>query len=583
MTAPLNLRDALGLIAPQTGTELAKEYTIGLACSFTPLHLETFVRAYVIQKRPATAVGVESGIYGDLVGSIDLIGEKRPGSCLAVVEWQDLDPRLGWRETAQAPLADDEDICATARNRLDRLAIRLENLGAQCPVGLVLPTLDLPPVYRGSRHRVDALQARLHLLLAEFTARLVAAPGLRIVSTDGVADGLTPASVRDLRTEIRSGFPYSVDHASAVARAAIDAILPSPTKKGLITDLDDTLWRGLVGEIGADNVTWDLDSGSHVHALYQQLLARLAERGTLLAIASKNDPDIVQQALGRSDLGVGADLIYPIAVSWRPKSAAVAEILKAWNVSAADVVFVDDNPMELAEVSAKFPDITTMQFPTEDPNASADLLRALTDALWKESVTVEDGMRLATLRTAVEVEDARTNAGDELTFLRDLAAEVTIGTGDALRQPRALELVNKTNQFNLNGRRLDETQWHEFCTRPGAVVWTVSYQDRFGPLGIISVLAGVHRDRAITVDCWVLSCRAFSRGIEHHVLRSLSEQNDVDDILLDFVPTGRNGVVAAVLKEFCESADDSIARLDLDAVRLTELSQVHVVSYRNDE
>ncbi|HEY6471568.1 MAG TPA: HAD-IIIC family phosphatase [Acidimicrobiales bacterium] len=575
MTAPLNLRDALGLITEEAGTDQATDYAIGLACSFTPLHLETFMKAYVLQRRPATSVRIETGIYGDLAGGLDQIGDAQARACVAVVEWPDLDPRLGCRETVHAPVAGVDDICATARLRLDRLALRLEHLGERCPVALVLPTLDLPAVYEGGRHRVGVLRARLNLLLAEFAERLVTAPGLSIVSAGNIAG--TQANVRDLRSDIRSGFPYTVEHASAIAQAATDAMLPAPTKKGLITDLDDTMWRGLVGEIGADKVTWDLDSGSHVHAMYQQLLARLAERGTLLAVASKNDPEIVLEALSRSDLLVAADLIYPVAASWQPKSAAIAEILRAWNIAATDVVFVDDNPMELAEVAAKFPGITTRQFPTQDPNAVAELLSDLTDAFWKESVTDEDRLRRASLRSAVEVENARTSAQDEPAFLRDLEAKVTIETGGALEQPRALELVNKTNQFNLNGRRLDETQWHDVCIREGGIVWTVSYEDRFGPLGIISVLAGVRSDRTLTVDCWVLSCRAFSRGVEHHVLRSLGEQPDVDEILLEFVPTDRNGVVATMVEKFRAGRDGTMARLDLDAIRRSELSQIHAV------
>lgn len=575
LTAPLNLRDALGLITEEAGTDRAADYVIGLACSFTPLHLETFMKAYVCQRRPATSVRIETGIYGDLAGGLDRIGEAQARACVAVVEWPDLDPRLGCRETVPAPVAGADDVCATARLRLDRLSLRLEHLAERCPVALVLPTLDLPAVYEGGRHRVGGLPARLNLLVAEFAERLVTAPGLSIVPAGNIAR--TQANVRDLRGDIRSGFPYTVEHASAIAQAATDALLPPPAKKGLITDLDDTMWRGLVGEIGADKVTWDLDSGSHVHAMYQQLLARLAERGTLLAVASKNDPEIVQEALSRSDLLVAADLIYPVAVSWQPKSAAVAEILRSWNIAATDVVFVDDNPMELAEVAAKFPGLTTRRFPTQDPNAVAELLRELTDAFWKESVTDEDRLRRASLRSAVDVESARISAHDEAAFLRDLEAKVTIETGGALQQPRALELVNKTNQFNLNGRRLDETQWHDVCTREGGIVWTVSYEDRFGPLGIISVLAGVRRDRAITVDCWVLSCRAFSRGVEHHVLRSLGEQPDVDEILLEFVQTDRNGVVATMVEKFRAGRDGKTARLDPDAIRRSELSQIHAV------
>jgi FkbH-like protein len=350
--------------------------------------------------------------------------------------------------------------------------------------------------------------------------------------------------------------------------------LPARTKKGLITDLDDTLWRGLVGEIGPDAVTWDLDSGSLAHAHYQQLLGELGRRGTLLAVASKNDPDVAQKALARSDLNIPADAIFPIAVSWEPKSNAVGEILKAWNIAASDVVFVDDNPMELAEVAASYPEITTVAFPG-DANAVGETLRELAAMFWREEVTAEDALRASSLRAGAELDQARTSAPDEHEFIRDLAGRVTIEAGSSWEQPRALELVNKTNQFNLNGRRFDEAQWRTLCTRPGAFVWTISYEDRFGPLGLISVLAGVAAVGTVTVDCWVLSCRAFSRAIEHHVLSSLCRDHDADRIVFDLVPTERNGVLRGLLERLAPSGKNP--ELDRGALEATELTDLHEI------
>jgi FkbH-like protein len=540
----LGLREALALL--RAGGERAASngtYTVGLACSFTPLHLETFVRGYVALKRPAVEVGAVDGIYGDLPGTVDQLVAAEIDSCVTVIEWADLDPRLGWREAVSGQIADLDDITSTATNRLERIVSRLETLGAKCPTAVALPSLDLPPGYDGGAVRVGVLRARLNLLLSEFAARAVAAPGLRVVAPDAVQSDGTPA--RDLRSEIRSGFPYSIEYASALARACVEVLLPLATKKGLITDLDDTLWRGLVGEVGPDAVSWDLDSGALAHALYQQLLAALGRRGVLIAAASKNDPDVVQTALERSDLHLPAEMIYPVKASWDPKSVAVQDVLEAWNIAASDVVFVDDSPMELAEVTATHPGITPVLFEAADPNSVAETLRHLASLFWREQVSAEDSLRLASLRAAAKVDESRRDAGSERAFLEDLAGRVTIRAGRSWEEPRALELVNKTNQFNLNGKRFDEAEWRELCSRPGAVVWTISYEDRFGPLGVISVLAGVRTEREIQLDAWVLSCRAFSRGIEHHVLSTLSQ--DVDRVVFDFAPTERNGVLRAFL------------------------------------
>jgi FkbH-like protein len=575
----LGLKEALALLRGAGDREVdGGTHTVGLACSFTPLHLETFVRGYIARVRPGTAVGALSGIYGDLPGTVDQLVAADLDSCVTIIEWADLDPRLGWREAVSGQVADLEDIAGTAQHRLERIASRLETLGTKVPTAVALPGLDLPPAYDGGLARVGQLRARLDLMLSEFVARAVTTPGLRVVARQAVAaDGV---SIRDLRSEIRSGFPYSIEYASALAHACVGALLPAPTKKGLITDLDDTMWRGLVGEIGPDAVSWDLDSGGQVHALYQQLLASLSRRGILVAVASKNDPEVVQKALERADLQVSTDMLYPVRVSWGPKSAAVQEVLGAWNVAAADVVFVDDSPMELAEVKARHPDITGVLFPAADPNAVAATLGHLASLFWREQVSVEDSLRLASLRSSAELDEARRDAGDERAFLEDLAGRLTIRAGRSWEEPRALELVNKTNQFNLNGRRFDEAEWRELCTRPGAVVWTISYEDRFGPLGVISVLAGVRTQRVIKVDAWVLSCRAFSRGIEHHVLSLLSE--DVDRVTFDFAPTERNGVIRSFLEQVGSSNDGAGPELDDAVLREHSMIGIHTVELSDD-
>lgn len=573
--APLGLREALKLgRSADERSDGAAVHRVGVACSFTPLHVETFVRAYLIQGRPDVRVTTATGIYGDLAGTIDQFVAEGVDSCVVVLEWADLDPRLGWRETVGASIGDIGDVTTTAHQRLDRIAKRLEVLGSRCRTAVILPTLDLPAAYDGHPSGVGRLRARLDLLLAEFADRVVATPGLVLVNWETRVQ-------RDLRSEIRSGFPHPIMHASALAAACVEELLPRVAKKGLITDLDDTLWRGLVGEIGPAAVTWDLDSGSHAHALYQQLLAALAARGVLLAVASKNDPDVVQAALERPDLIVAPERIFPVAASWGPKSQSVDAILTAWNIAASDVVFVDDSPMELAEVAARHPGITPIRFPAADQGAVAETLREIAALLWREDVTADDRLRLDSLRAAGAVAQARDGADDREGFLIDLAGRITINaTSSAWQAPRARELVNKTNQFNLNGRRFDEAQWQQACTREGAFLWSISYEDRFGPLGVIGVLAGVMQGTVATVDCWVLSCRAFSRAIEHHVLAALAE--DFDTVLFDFHRTERNGVLGSLLDRVAPPDMQGHRVLDEQLLSGDSPTAVHVLDRSSD-
>ena len=320
-------------------------------------------------------------------------------------------------------------------------------------------------------------------------------------------------------------------------------MFPPPPRKGLITDLDDTFWRGIVGDVGAEGVCWDLDHHAQPHGLYQQLLKALAEAGVLIGVASKNQPDVVAEAFRRHDLILSRDLIFPLEVHWEPKSSSVRRILQAWNIAADSVVFVDDSPMELAEVQSAFPELEGLLFPTHDEQAVHALLRELRDRFGKETLTAEDSLRRESLRHAADVDTGLQQSDPAAVdrFLDQMEAEITF---DFARDPtdrRAFELINKTNQFNLNGGRYSDGLWREQIEHPDSFLVRVSYRDKFGPLGMIAVITGRTSSRSPSVSSWVMSCRAFSRRIEHQCLKSLFERLATETLRFEFQETPRNG------------------------------------------
>jgi FkbH-like protein len=313
-------------------------------------------------------------------------------------------------------------------------------------------------------------------------------------------------------------------------------------KKGLITDLDDTLWSGILGEVGVDGVNWSLEHHSHIHGLYQQFLSSLASAGVLVGVASKNDAALVQQAFDRKDLLLKKDKVFPFEVHWHRKSDSVQRILKSWNIGPEAVVFIDDSPMEAAEVKAAFPAMECLVFKKDDYQAVWDLLANLRASFGKTAISKEDAIRLESLRSAAPLLDALGqdgNASDE--FLKRADAFVSFDFTKRPKDGRAFELVNKTNQFNLNGKRFSESEWTKFLADPASFLVTVTYQDKYGPLGKIAVLLGKVNENKLHVAAWVMSCRAFSRRIEHHSLKRLFEKFDADEAVFDFQATERNG------------------------------------------
>jgi FkbH-like protein len=299
-----------------------------------------------------------------------------------------------------------------------------------------------------------------------------------------------------------------------------------------------------VGEIGAGAVSWSHENHAQPHALYQQMLGHLADCGVLLGVVSKNELPVVQEALARKDLLLDAGVLFPVMASWGAKSKAVGEVLRLWNIGADSVVFVDDNQMELDEVGQAFPQITGLWYPGNDAPRVWQLLRRLRDLFGKPVLTEEDRLRRDSIRAGAVIRESGDAAGSP-EFLRGLGGTVTLDYArNTSGDQRALELINKTNQFNLNGLRLAEGEWQKLLHQPGTLAVIASYRDKFGPLGRIGVLvaetvAGASPSR-LRVNHWVLSCRAFSRRIEHHMLDSLLRLSGAEEIEFAFAPTDRN-------------------------------------------
>jgi FkbH-like protein len=280
----------------------------------------------------------------------------------------------------------------------------------------------------------------------------------------------------------------------------------------------------------------------------------LAESGTLVAVTSKNDPEVVAEALARADLLINRDKLFPVESGWRAKSESVADILDAWNIGADAVAFVDDSLMEVAEVQRRFPQMRCFVFPTKQDDKVLRLIGELRDLFGKDAVTEEDGLRLASLKAGASYRAESSSTTSPEGFLAELRAEIEASFIKLPFDRRSLELVNKTNQFNLNGRRVDEGEWCRSLALPESFLLTVSYTDKFGPLGKIGVAAGRLEEETLLVERWVLSCRAFSRRVEHASLKLLADRFKVSHVTFAFAPTGRNTPVR-----------DFFASLGLDA------------------
>ena len=557
----MKLREALESIRrPRpAGAEHAR-YLLG--CSSTPAHLQTFLHAHLLARRPALEIEVEPTTYGDLLGSLERFEPQGFTGAAVVCEWFDLDPRLGFRRLGGWSPSLFAEIVSDVRTALARLRQTVERISAVVPVAVALPTLPLPPLEICVPAQTAGFEAELRSCAWEFARWCSSIPGVRLLSSTDLDRRSAPAGRLDLRGELAHGAPYALAHTSVLAEMLSELLAPALPLKGIITDLDDTLWAGILGEVGASGVSFTLETGAQIHGLYQQFLQSLAERGVLIAIASKNDVELAEEALRRADLLVRRESFFPVEVHWGSKSTSVARILKAWNIGPEAVVFIDDSSRETAEVRESFPALRTLLFPAGDASALLQFLHTLRVWFGKPTIREEDRIRVQSLRRSLPIapEPDAPLPGDA--FLATLDARLSFELSQDPRDDRALELVNKTNQFNLNGRRLSEARWRELLSDRESFLLTVGYRDKFGPLGKIAVVLGRRVGGEAAVSTWVMSCRAFSRRIEHATLRYLFERMEVEGISFAYAATDRNTPLREFFAELGISGPMAAVRRD---------------------
>jgi FkbH-like protein len=530
-------------------------FTCFLATGVNPLHLNTFLAAELGLLFPDQRIEVQNGLYGDFVGNLRRLTNKKAHCGIVLMEWTDLDPRLGIRTVGAWSPSIYSDILSTVRARAFEAEQAIKNACQRMPVVLSMPTLPLPPISFVPGRQLSSFEVELKAMVHSVSSQVSQHAQARVLNPQSI-DLVSALQERfDIESELLTGFPYKLPHASALANLLACLTRRPAPKKGLITDLDDTLWRGILGEVGIEGISWDLDHHSQMHAFYQRLLGALSTEGVLIAVASKNELSLVEKAFGRKDLVLSANSVFPMEVSWGPKSEAVTRILETWNVGADSVVFVDDSPMELAEVKASHPHVECIKFTTKDSSGVYNLSLRLRDLFGKGAILQEDTIRAESIRRShagmAAQEAGRTTPAN---FLEQAEAEMSFNFSKSPLDPRALELVNKTNQFNLNGKRYTEASWHNYLLDPGSFLLVVSYTDKYGQLGKIAVAAGRQEGKKLKIDTWVMSCRAFSRRIEYRSLEELFAKFDVEEIELNYVMTQRNSQLREFLTEILAEA-----------------------------
>lgn len=363
--------------------------------------------------------------------------------------------------------------------------------------------------------------------------------GVYVVQSSEIRTLYPVAQYYDEYTDREGHIPYTPVFFTALATmlARKMVALQNPPRKVVVLDCDQTLWQGICGEDGADGVILDAPRKA-----LQEFMVEQQTKGRLLCLCSKNnEPDVWEVFERRSEMSLKREHLTAWRINWQPKSENLKDLARELNLGLDSFIFIDDNPMECAEVKANCPGVEVLLLPAEVERIPKFLAH-----IWsfdQLKVTQEDRQRTALYRQNAAREHLRNDSSSLDDFLAGLTLQVEIVPLQPEQVDRVAQLTQRTNQFNLTTIRRTEQEILSLVQSGELQCETISARDRFGDYGLVGVLMFAVKADAIRVDTFLLSCRAMGRRIEQQMLAhlaELAEMRGVETIHLSYHPTPKN-------------------------------------------
>ena len=337
-------------------------------------------------------------------------------------------------------------------------------------------------------------------------------------------------------------------HADVFAEAARDlqaAVvgLSGGARKLLVVDLDDTLWGGIVGDVGWENLRLGGHDGlGEAFVDFQRALKDLTRRGIVLAIVSKNEEATALDAIRKHPAMVlREDDFVAHRINWNDKAQNILEVANELNLGLQSVVFVDDNPVERARVREALPEVLVPDWPVDKHLYRSTLvsLRCFDTA----SISKEDAERTALYAAERKREQLQTSVGSIEEWLKGLGIVVDAEPLEPANLPRTVQLLNKTNQLNLSTRRMTEAELTAWVAEPSHALWAVHVRDRFGDAGLTGIVSVEIKGSLAKIVDFVLSCRVMGRKVEEtmvHLAVEHARSRGAERVEAHFIATAKN-------------------------------------------
>ncbi|MFA6923500.1 MAG: HAD-IIIC family phosphatase [Bacteroidales bacterium] len=351
----------------------------------------------------------------------------------------------------------------------------------------------------------------------------------------------------DEKNYVTSKIVFSVDFHPYLAKNIIDIIkaVKGRINKCLILDLDNTLWGGVIGDDGMNNIQIGDFVIGNAFTDFQKWLKQLKERGIILAVCSKNYEDIAKEPfLKHPDMVLKLDDIAVFVANWENKVDNIKYIKSVLNIGFDSMVFIDDYSFERNMVRSTLPEITVPELP-EDPSEYLSYLRNL-NLFETATLSGEDTKRTQQYQEEakrIELQKGFTNIDE---YLESLEMKAVVKPFEDFYVPRIAQLTQRSNQYNLRTIRYSEEDIFKIMKSAQYLTLFVTLEDKFGDYGLISLIILEKKQDIFFIDTWLMSCRVLKRGVENLLLNKivdLAKENNIKKIIGEYITTQKNELV----------------------------------------
>lgn len=343
----------------------------------------------------------------------------------------------------------------------------------------------------------------------------------------------------DSFTDQSAHVPYTDEFFSVLGTVAMRKILSlqkSPYKV-IVLDCDHTLWRGVCSEDGPKHISIE-----EPYCGLQLFMRQQSQSGMLLCLCSKNqEMDVLEVFAKRPDMPLALEQIVSWRINWQPKSENIKSLAQELNLALESFIFIDDSPIECAEVRANCPEVLTLQLP-QDISTIPNFLQHIW-AFDQRKSTAEDAKRTLQYQQNKKREQVREQTDSLENFLATLQLKIVIASMQGSEPGRVSQLTQRTNQFNFSAQIRTDGEIQRWAQQTGQHVLVVKVSDRFGDYGLVGAILYRVCEQILEVDTFLLSCRALGRGVEHRMLEHLGEiaqQRGLKKVQMTYRSTRKN-------------------------------------------